>query len=86
MVYPILIIESHLGSTDCSGCHFFRRGRRIFAKRFQQPEDIGIGKFVALPVKIAELPTPCAAEKALKRIDAARQKRKGIVDIRDLET
>lgn len=85
MVFPILIVESHLGSTNCSGCRFFRRGRSIFAKRFRQPEDIGVGRFVVLPLKVAELPTPCAAKKALERIDTARKARKGRVDLKDLE-
>ena len=83
MISPILIVESRLGSTDCSGCRFFRRGRYIFAQQSRQPENIGVGKFVALPVKVAELPTPYAAMEALKRIDKARRQQKGIVNLRD---
>ena len=86
MVSPVLVIGSRLGSTDCSGCRIFRRGRSIFAKRLRQPEDIGVGRFVALPVKVAELPTICAAEAALKRINEAKKTRKGVVNLEDLET
>ena len=85
MPSPVLIIESHLGSTDCSGCRFFRRSCYIFAQRFRQPEDSGIRKFVSLPLKVAELPTVDAAKTALERINVARQQRKGIVNLKDLE-
>ena len=85
MVSPILVIQSGVGSTDCSGCRFFRRGRHIFAQRLQQPEDRGIGKFVSLPLRVAVLPTTDAAITALARIDSARRNRTGIVNLMDLE-
>ena len=85
MVSPILIIQSGVGSTDCSGCSFFRRGRQIFAQRRQQPGDCGTGKFVSLPLRIAVLPTTQAAMTALARIDRARRNHTGIVNLMDLE-
>lgn len=42
-------------------------------------------RFVALPLKVAELSTPCAAKKALKRIHTAQKEYKGIVGFLDLE-
>ena len=84
MVFPILVIESHLGSTDCSGCRFFRRGRHIFAQQTQNQNTYKSGKFVSLPLKVATLPTLPAAEEALARIDEARRLRKGIVNLKDL--
>lgn len=86
MVFPVLVIESHLGSTDCSGCRFFRRGCSIFAERVPQPEDTGAGIFVALPLRVAELPTTKVAEEALERIQMAQEQRKGVVNLSDLET
>ncbi|RKU22840.1 hypothetical protein C6503_03495 [Candidatus Poribacteria bacterium] len=85
MVSPILVIQSGVGSTDCSGCNFFRRDRQIFAQRRQQPEDQGIGKFVSLPLRVAVLPTTEAAMTALARIESARRNRTGIVNLMDLE-
>ena len=84
MVFPILVIESHLGTTDCSGCRFFRRGRHIFAQQTQHQDTYTSGKFVSLPLKVATLPTLPAAEEALARIDEARRLRKGIVNLKDL--
>lgn len=85
MVSPILVIQSSVGSTDCSGCSFFRRGRQIFAQRQQQPGDRRTGKFVSLPLRVAVLPTIRAAITALARIDKARRNRTGIVNVMDLE-
>ena len=86
MVSPILVIQSGVGSTDCSGCRFFRESRNIFAQRHQQPEDQGTGKFVAwFPLRVAVLPTTQAAMTALTRIDNARRNRTGIVNLMDLE-
>ena len=85
MVSPTLVIQSSVGSTDCSGCSFFRRGRHIFAQRRQQPEDGGTGKFVSLPLRVAVLPTAEAAMTALIRIDRACRKRTSIVNLMDLE-
>lgn len=85
MVSPILVIQSGVGSTDCSGCSFFRRGRHIFAQRRQQPEDRETGKFVSLPLRVAMLPTTQAAMTALARIDRARRNHTGIVNLMDLE-
>ena len=85
MVSPILVIQSGIGSTDCSGCHFFRQGRQIFAQRRQRPEDWTTGKFVSLPLRVAVLPTTQAAMTALARIDRARRNRIGIVNLMDLE-
>ena len=85
MVSPILMIQSGVGSTDCSGCRFFREGRNIFAQCYQQPEDRGPGKFVSLPLRVAMLPTTEAAMTALARIDSARRNRTGTVYLMDLE-
>ena len=85
MVSPILVIQSSAGSTDCSGCSFFRRGKQIFAQRRQQPDDWGTGKFVSLPLRVAMLPTTQAAMTALARIDRARRNHTGIVNLMDLE-
>ena len=85
MVSPILVIQSSLGSTDCSGCNFFRRGKHIFAQRRPQSEDRDTGKFVALPLRVAVLPTTQAAMTALARIDKARRNRIGVVNLMDLE-
>ena len=85
MVSPILVIQSGVGSMDCSGCSFFRRGTHIFAQRRQQPEDRRTGKFVSLPLRVAVLPTTQAAMIALARIDSARRNRTGIVNLMDLE-
>ncbi len=84
MVFPILVIESDLGSMDCSGCRLFRRGRHIFAQQRQGPDAYGCGKFVSLPLKVATFPTVPAAQEALVRIDEARRLRKGIVNLKDL--
>ena len=83
MVFPILIIESHLGSTDCSGCRFFRRGRHIFAQQRKGEDTYGRGKFVSLPLKVATFSTVAAAQEALARIDEARRLRKGVVDLKN---
>lgn len=85
MVSPILVIQSGVGSMDCSGCSFFRQGRHIFAQRRQQPEDRWTEKFVSLPLRVAVLPTTQAAITALTRIDRARRNRTGIVNLMDLE-
>lgn len=85
MVLPVLVIQSGVGSTDCSRCRFFREGRNIFAQRQQQPEDRGTGKFVSLPLRVAALPTTQAAMTALERIDSARRNHTGIVNLMDLE-
>ena len=85
MVSPILVIQSGVGSTDCSGCRFFRRGRYIFAQRRQQSKDRGTGKFVSLPLRVAVLPTTQAAMTALARIDRACRNHTGIVNLMDLE-
>ena len=85
MVSPILVIQSSVGSTDCSGCSFFRRGKQIFAQRRQQPDDWGTGKFVSLPLRVAVLPTTQAAMTALARIDRARRNHIGTVNLMDLE-
>ena len=85
MVSPVLVIQSGVGSTDCSGCRFFRRGRQIFAQRQKQPEDRGTAKFVSLPLRVAVLPTTQTAMTALPRIDRVRRNRTGIVNLMDLE-
>lgn len=84
MVFPILIVESRLGSTDCSDCRFFRKGRHIFAQKRQRQNTYT--KFVSLPLKVATFPTSDAAHEGLARIDEARRLRKGIVNLKDLET
>ena len=85
MVSPVLVIQSGVGSTDCSGCRFFREGRHIFAQRRQQPEDRETSKFVSLPLRVAVLPTTQAAMTALTRIDKARRTRIRTVNLMDLE-
>ena len=84
MVFPILIVESDLGSTDCSGCRFFRRGHHIFAQQTQNQDPYRRGKFVSLPLKVATFGTVAVAEEALARVDEARRLRKGSVNLKDL--
>ena len=75
----MFVIDSSLGSTDCSGCEIFKKGTVLFAKRIERPG------FVTLPIKIAEMPHVTAAEKALKRIQYAIKTGERSVELTDLE-
>lgn len=75
----MFIVNSNLGSTDCSGCEIFKKGMVLFAKRIERPG------FVTLPIKIAEMPNIAAAEKALKRIQDAFETGETSVKLTDLE-
>ena len=75
----MFVINSNLGSTDCSGCLIYNKGAALFAKHLQQPH------FVALPIRIAEMPNIAVAEAALKRIQFAIITGKLYVDLTDLE-
>lgn len=75
----VFIVNSSLGSTDCSGCEISKKGTVLFAKRIEQPG------FVTLPIKIAEMPSVAAAEIALKRIQYAIKTGKRSVELMDLE-
>ena len=80
-----MIVHSSIGSTDCSGCRFYRKGTRIFAKpilpRGQNPDV----KFVSLALRVAQLPTPEIADIALDRIIYALNRGEACVSLKDLE-
>lgn len=86
-----LIIESHLGRTDCTGCRIYQKDHLIFAVPVHiQGNDIA-RKYPALPIKIAELPSEFAAERALWRVRFAIETNKKLdtpevtIDLRDLQ-
>ena len=80
-----LIVESRLGSTDCSKCHIYRQGRTLLAVRVREPGQHRSAKFVALPTKIAQLPSEAAAKLAIERIALAIATEKPCVNLTDLE-
>ena len=80
----MFIIESHLGRIDCSSCEIFRRGRKIFAKHIEQPDEIDSDIVVSLPIKVADLSSTALAKIALGRIASAIKLGDTIVDLRDL--
>ena len=75
----MFVINSSLGSTDCSDCQIFKKGTVLFAKGLQQPN------FAALPIKIAKMPNVAAAAKALGRIQRAIKTGERYVNLTDLE-
>jgi hypothetical protein len=88
---PKLIIESHLGRTDCTGCRIYRKHHLILAVLVRIRGDDIAQKYPALPIKVAELPSEFAAERALWRIQFAIETNKNLdtekvtVDLRDLQ-
>lgn len=68
-----------------------REGTMVFAEHVPEPGNYTTSKFVSLPIKIAEMPSAAAAERALWRITYAIETEKRIesdmitVDLRDLE-
>ena len=85
-----LIIESHLGRTDCTDCRIYRKAHLILAIPVRIRGNDIAQKYPALPIKIAELPSEFAAERALWRIRFASETDKDLdpaeitVDLRDL--
>ena len=84
---PNLIIESHLGRTDCTDCRIYRKHHLIFAVPVRIRGNDIAQKYPALPIKIAELPSGSAAKQALWRIRSALETGKDevTVDLRDLQ-
>jgi len=80
-----MIIHSRIGSTDCSGCEIYRKGTRIFAKPTAPPGQNPDVKFISLPLRVAQLPTPEIADIALDRIIHALNRGEACVSLEDLE-
>ena len=80
-----MIIHSRMGSTDCSGCTFFRKGGTLLAKRLPGPEEHRNIKFVSLALRVAELPTEKLADTAIERIGHALMCGETSVSLDDLE-
>ena len=80
-----MIIHSSVGSTDCSGCKFYRRGTRIFAESIPPSRQNLDVKFVSLALRVAQLPTPEIADIALDRILHAMNRGEAAVSLKDLE-
>ena len=80
-----MIIHSRIGSTDCSGCVFFRKGSALFAKRLPGPDQARDVKFVSLALRVAQLPTGKLAETAIERIAHAIMCAETSVSLHDLE-
>ena len=91
MSKPKLIIESHLGRTDCTGCRIYRKRHLILAIPVRIQRNDLAQKYPALPIKVAELSSEFAAELALSRIHFAIETDKNpdteevTVDLRDLQ-
>lgn len=86
-----LIIKSHLGRIDCTGCRIYRKHQRILAKPVRIRGNDLAHAYPALPVKVAEFGSKFAAERALERIWFAIKTDKDLdteeitVDLRDLQ-
>ena len=80
-----MIIHSRIGSTDCSGCKFYRKGSRIFAEPIAPPRQKPDVKHVSLALRVAQLPTPEIADIALDRILHAMNRGEASVSLEDLE-
>lgn len=86
-----LVIESHLGRTDCTDCRIYRKDHLILAVPVRIRGNDIAQKYPTLPIKIAELPSEFAAERALWRIRFAIETDKNFdteeitVDLRDLQ-
>ena len=79
-----MIVISSLGETDCKRSRFFRRSDKIFAQHVREGEPRR-SHFVSLPILVAALASPKAADAAIFRILEARQQGQIFVDLRDLE-
>ena len=88
---PRLIIESHLGRTDCTGCRIYRKHHLILVKPVRIRGNDILRTYPALPIKVAEFPSKFAAERALRRIwfaietDKDLDTKEIVVDLRDLQ-
>ena len=86
-----LIIESHLGRTDCTDCRIYRKHHLILAIPVRIRGSTIAQKYPALPIKIAELRSEFTAERALWCIRFAIETDKNldteeiVVDLRDLQ-
>ena len=79
----MFLVKSNMGTTDCSGCRMFSRGRILFAKAVRQlyhPKDV---KFVSLATKIAELPNKKLTAAARRKIDDALKRGETFVNLSD---
>ena len=80
-----MIVHSRIGSTDCSGCEFYRKGSRIFAKPTAPPGQDPDVTFVSLELRVAQLPTPGIADIAMDRIIHAMHRGEACVSLENLE-
>ena len=68
-----MIIISSLRQTDCERSRFFRRSNKIFAQQVRVPDEMRAPQSVLLPILVAVLASPEAADAAILRILEARQ-------------
>ena len=80
-----MVVISSLGETDCKRSRFFRRSNKIFAQHIRVAGEPSTSRFVSLPILVAALASPKAADAAIFRILEARQQRQSVVDLTDLE-
>lgn len=80
-----MIVHSSIGSIDCSGCEFYRKSSRIFAKPTAPPGQDPDVTFVSLALRVAQLPTPEIADIALDRILHALNRGEACVSLKNLE-
>ena len=86
-----LIIESHLGRIDCTDCRIYRKHNLILTIPVRTRGNDIAQKYPALPIKVAELHSEFAAERALWRIRFAMETdihldtEEITVDLRDLQ-
>lgn len=80
-----MIVHSRIGNTDCSGCEFYRKGSRIFAKPTAPPGQKPDVTFISLALRVAQLPTPEIADIALDRILRALHRGEACVSLENLE-
>lgn len=80
-----MVVISSLGETNCERSRFFRRSNKIFVQHVRLEGEMRGSRFVSLPILVAVLASPEAADAAIFRILEARQQRQSIVDVTDLE-
>ena len=80
-----MIVHSSIGSTDCSGCEFYRKGSRIFAKPTAPLGENPEVKFVSLALRVAQFPMPEIADIAMERIIRAMNRGETSVSLKNLE-